>query len=178
MSFRLRRLVPALALIALVMVLPPAMASTSGAGSTVPASRPPDHGEGRPTPRTTPIHVSIGELAAKFALEAVGIPYRWGGTSPATGFDCSGLVRWAYGRLGIAIPHNSYALWRTGKGIEPSRMEPGDVLVFSGLGHVGLYVGRGRMVHAPSSGRHVEIVHLASSNYASRLVGARRVAPA
>jgi len=57
-------------------------------------------------------------------------------------------------------------------------MEPGDVLVFSGLGHVGLYVGRGRMVHAPSSGRHVEIVHLASSNYASRLVGARRVAPA
>ncbi|MDQ3121253.1 MAG: NlpC/P60 family protein, partial [Actinomycetota bacterium] len=66
--------------------------------------------------------------------------------------------------------------WSTGRVVERSRMEPGDVLVFSGLGHVGLYLGSGRMVHAPTTGRDVEIVQLAGS-YASRLVGARRVAP-
>ena len=122
--------------------------------------------------------MTTGERAAKIALEAVGIPYRWGGMSPTTGFDCSGLVRWAYGRVGIEVPHNSYALWATGREVERSRMAAGDVLVFSGFGHVGLYLGGGRMVHAPQTGRHVETVELASSNYGSRLVGARRVAPA
>ncbi len=55
-------------------------------------------------------------------------------------------------------------------------MEPGDVLVFDGLGHVGLYIGNGRMVHSPETGRHVEVVRLASTNYGARLVAARRVA--
>lgn len=173
MSRRLHRILPALALVSVAVALPPATAS-----SWSPITEGPEEsiarGEGRPTPMR---RVSIGERAAKIALEAVGIPYRWGGTSPATGFDCSGLVRWAYGRLGIEVPHNSYALWSTGRVVERSRMEPGDVLVFSGLGHVGLYLGSGRMVHAPTTGKDVEIVQLAGSNYASRLVGARRVAP-
>ena len=55
-------------------------------------------------------------------------------------------------------------------------MEPGDILFFEGLGHVGLYLGRGRMVHAPQSGRDVEVVRLATTNYGARLIGARRVA--
>jgi cell wall-associated NlpC family hydrolase len=58
-----------------------------------------------------------------------------------------------------------------------SRMKAGDLLFFSGLGHVGMYVGRGRMVHAPHSGRLVEVVSLAGSHYGSRLVGARRITP-
>ena len=157
------------------MALPLGTASTPAATAATAAGDPPIRGEERPTQGR---RVTIGERAAKNALEAVGIPYRWGGMSPSTGFDCSGLVRWAYGRVGVEVPHNSYALWSTGREVERSRMAAGDVLVFSGYGHVGLYLGKGRMVHAPSTGRTVEIVELASSNYGSRLVGARRVAPA
>ncbi|HWQ24630.1 MAG TPA: C40 family peptidase, partial [Gaiellaceae bacterium] len=91
------------------------------------------------------------------------------------GFDCSGLVRWAYGQVGIELPHSSYALALAGRRVAPSRLEPGDLLFFEGLGHVGLYLGSGRMVHAPQSGRRVEVQRL-SGWYAERLVGARRVA--
>jgi peptidoglycan DL-endopeptidase CwlO len=115
------------------------------------------------------------ERAARFALAEVGVPYRWGGESPDTGFDCSGLVRWAYLRVGVELPHNSYALYGQGRRVTESKLAPGDILFFEGLGHVGLYIGRGRMVHAPETGRNVEIVRLSGSNYGSRLVGARRV---
>jgi cell wall-associated NlpC family hydrolase len=118
------------------------------------------------------------ERAARFALGEVGVPYRWGGESPDTGFDCSGLVRWAYLRVGVDLPHNSYALYGEGRRVSESRMEPGDILFFEGLGHVGLYLGRGRMVHAPETGRNVEVVRLAGSNYGTRLVGARRIVSA
>jgi cell wall-associated NlpC family hydrolase len=118
---------------------------------------------------------TLGQRAARIALRAVGVPYRWGGTSPSSGFDCSGLVYWAYGRVGVEVPHSSYALAGIGRGVAPSRLRPGDILVFSGYGHVGLYVGRNRMVHAPSSGRLVEVVRLGGSHYGSRLVVARRV---
>jgi cell wall-associated NlpC family hydrolase len=116
------------------------------------------------------------DRATNYALQAVGIPYRWGGESPAYGFDCSGLVRWAYGRVGIDLPHSSYALYGEGRRVDEGKMELGDILFFEGLGHVGLYLGRGWMVHAPQTGRDVEIVRLGSTNYGSRLIGARRVA--
>jgi cell wall-associated NlpC family hydrolase len=115
------------------------------------------------------------ERAVRFALQAVGTPYRWAGESPDGGFDCSGLVRWAYGRVGVDLPHSSYALYDLGRRVAPSRVAPGDLLFFEGLGHVGIYVGRGRMVHAPQSGRTVEVVHLGGTSYSTRLVGARRV---
>lgn len=121
---------------------------------------------------------TLGERAVRIALRAVGTPYRYGGESPESGFDCSGLVRWSYGRLGIELPHNSYALSRTGRSVAPEETRPGDVLLFAGLGHVGLYLGDGRMVHAPQSGRRVEIVRLGRAGYRGRIVGARRVAPA
>ncbi len=117
-----------------------------------------------------------GERAVNVALEAVGTPYRWGGESPATGFDCSGLVRWAYSRVGVDLPHSSYALYSEGRRVPESGMQAGDILFFEGLGHVGLYLGRGRMVHSPQTGRNVEVVRLASTNYGARLIGARRVA--
>jgi cell wall-associated NlpC family hydrolase len=121
---------------------------------------------------------TLGKRAATIALKAVGVPYRWGGASPAGGFDCSGLVYWAYGKLGVELPHSSYALYDLGRRVARSRLRAGDLLFFYGLGHVGMYIGHGRMVHAPSSGRHVEIVKLRGSNYGSRLVGARRIVPA
>lgn len=129
-----------------------------------------------------PLHVQANELtrgerAVQIALKAVGVPYRWGGESPSGGFDCSGLVRWAYGRVGIELPHSSYALYGEGRRVSVPRMEPGDLLFFEGLGHVGLYLGRGRMVHAPQSGRNVEVVRLGDTGYGGRLIGARRVVP-
>ena len=126
----------------------------------------------RPNPRPT-----IGTRAAAIALKAVGIPYRWGGASPANGFDCSGLVYWAYGRLGIPVPHSSYALYSRGRWVARSRMKAGDILFFSGLGHVGIYIGRGRMIHAPHSGTNVQVVSLGRSSYGGRLVGVRRLVP-
>jgi cell wall-associated NlpC family hydrolase len=116
---------------------------------------------------------TVGERAASIALREVGVPYRWGGISPASGFDCSGLVYWAFGRLGVKLPHSSYALYDRGRAIPRTRMKRGDVLFFSDLGHVGIYVGRGRMVHAPHSGSRVQVVSL--SRYRGRLVGVRRI---
>jgi peptidoglycan DL-endopeptidase CwlO len=124
----------------------------------------------RPAPKPT-----LGERAATIALTAVGVPYRWGGSSPAGGFDCSGLVYWSYGRLGVELPHSSYALYGLGRRVGRSGMEPGDLVFFSGLGHMGMYIGRGRMVHAPHSGRLVEVVTLSRSSYGGRIVGVRRI---
>jgi cell wall-associated NlpC family hydrolase len=121
---------------------------------------------------------TVGARAAAIALRAVGVPYRWGGASPVGGFDCSGLVYWAYGRLGIELPHSSYALHEMGRPVARSRMKAGDLLFFSGLGHVGIYIGHGRMVHAPHSGTRVQVVRLGKSPYGARLVGIRRVAQA
>lgn len=169
MSTRLRLLLSALATVA----VPLTTGVLEDAAARVEEGRYPDR-EGRMVAQTP----SVGERAASIALGAVGIPYRWGGESPSSGFDCSGLVRWAYGRLGIELPHNSYALYGAGQRVSRARMQPGDVLFFEGLGHVGLYLGRGRMVHAPQSGRDVEVVQLAGSQYGTRLVGARRVTAA
>jgi cell wall-associated NlpC family hydrolase len=115
---------------------------------------------------------TLGQRAARLALKAVGVPYAWGGSSPSNGFDCSGLVSWAYGRLGVRLPHSSYALYNRGRRVARSRLKTGDLVFFYGLGHVGMYLGRGRMVHAPSSGRRVEVVPL-GGRY---VIGARRIA--
>jgi cell wall-associated NlpC family hydrolase len=117
------------------------------------------------------LRVSLSQRAVSIARTQLGVPYVWGGASPS-GFDCSGLVMWVYGRLGISLPHNAAALYGVGRPVPRSRLRPGDLLFFSGLGHVGLYIGRGRMIHAPQSGRSVEIARLASR---SAPIGARRV---
>jgi cell wall-associated NlpC family hydrolase len=178
MPARLRILLPACALVAFVFAL--LLAEPGGAPGWPLAAIPDEvhakaasYSKTRRAPKPT-----LGARAAAIALQAVGVPYRWGGASPASGFDCSGLIYWAYGRLGIEIPHSSYALYALGRRVARSRMRPGDLLFFSGLGHVGLYLGRGRMVHAPQSGRTVEVVSLRSSHYGLRLVGARRIANA
>lgn len=134
-------------------------------------------GEGKRDAHAVAAAPSAGERAARIALQAVGVPYRYGGDSPGDGFDCSGLVRWAYAQVGIELPHSSYALYAEGQRVPRARLEPGDLLFFEGLGHVGLYLGSGRMVHAPQSGRRVEVQRL-SGWYAERFAGARRVAPA
>ena len=119
-----------------------------------------------------PPEPTLGDRAVSLAREQLGAPYVWGGASPS-GFDCSGLVSWVYGRLGVALPHNAAALYGVGRSVSGGQLRPGDLVFFSGLGHVGLYVGGGRMIHAPQSGRHVEIQLL--SERSGSIVGARRL---
>lgn len=119
-----------------------------------------------------PKRPTLAERAVALARKQLGTPYRWGGASPG-GFDCSGLVSWVYGRLGVDLPHNAAALYGIGRPVKGSTLRPGDLLFFHGLGHVGLYIGRGRMIHAPQSGRRVEIQSLAVRR--GSLIGARRL---
>jgi len=145
------------------------------AAGVLPATAATSDDNGRPHSMPAAGLPTKGERAARYAVEEVGVPYRWGGESPSTGFDCSGLVRWAYGQVGIDLPHSSYALYGEGRRVSGSNLAPGDLLFFEGLGHVGLYLGRGRMVHAPQTGRDVEIVRLSGTNYGARMIGARRI---
>jgi cell wall-associated NlpC family hydrolase len=108
------------------------------------------------------------------AWRATGIPYRWGGASPRSGFDCSGLASWVYSHVGVRLPHSSYAQWRYGRPIRRRALRSGDLLFFSGLGHVGIYIGGGRLIHSPHAGARVQVARL-SGWFASSYVGARRL---
>ena len=108
-----------------------------------------------------------GERAAAIAAAQVGVPYRYGGRS-TEGFDCSGLVSYAYGRAGRTVPRTTGALWRQLRPVAAGELKPGDVLFFDIAGkpsHVGLYLGQGRFVHAPSTGREVSIDELETPYY-------------
>ncbi len=110
---------------------------------------------------------SLGQQAAIVALRQVGVPYRYGG-STAAGFDCSGLTQFAYASVGTRIPRTTAAQWRELSPVSAGGLRVGDVLFFRIAGrisHVGLYLGRGRFVHAPSSGREVTIAELDSDYY-------------
>ena len=122
--------------------------------------------------RPKPGPASLGQRAVRLAAGELGVPYRYGGSSPS-GFDCSGLVAYVYGKLGVRLPHNAAAQYAYGHAVDRSHLRPGDLVFFHGLGHVGLYIGRGRIIHAPQSGERVEIQALASRS--GRIEGARRL---
>ena len=107
------------------------------------------------------------------AMQFLGTPYVWGGASPG-GFDCSGLVMYAYAQVGVSLPHSSYAQYGAGVPVSSGDLQPGDLVFFDGLGHVGIYVGGGNFIHAPHTGDVVKISSL-SGWYASSYVGARRI---
>ena len=109
----------------------------------------------------------------RIALSQRGVHYSWGGTSPGTGFDCSGFTRWVFARVGIDLPHQSGAQFSLGKRVPRHALEPGDLVFFSHLGHVGIYVGHGRFVHAPQTGQVVSTMPL-STRFGS-FDGARRL---
>ena len=114
----------------------------------------------------------VGEQAVTYAKRFLGVPYRWGGSSPG-GFDCSGLVRYVYRRFGIELPHSSYADFDLGRRVGRWALKPGDLVFFSGLGHVGMYIGHGRFIHAPRTGTRVQISSL--REWAGSYDGARRL---
>jgi peptidoglycan DL-endopeptidase CwlO len=117
---------------------------------------------------------SAGAQAAQIALGEQGTPYVWGGSAPG-GFDCSGLVAWSYGQVGISLPHYTGSLWNVGAHISQDQLEPGDLVFFHGESHVGIYIGGGQFVHAPHTGDVVKVSSLSDSWYSSGYDGAVRV---
>jgi cell wall-associated NlpC family hydrolase len=117
----------------------------------------------------------FGERVVSYARRLLGVPYVYGGSTPSSGFDCSGFVRFVYQRFGVSLPHSSYADFNLGRAVSRKALKPGDLVFFNGLGHVGLYIGGGRFIHAPHTGTTVEVDSM-NGWYANDYDGARRPA--
>ncbi len=133
---------------------------------------------------TTPVAAdSVFSQAQEFALRAlsfIGVRYKWGGDSPDSGFDCSGLIRYVYTQVtGQPLPYNAKEMSQVGDTIDRAELQPGDLVFFNTLrrpfSHVGIYLGDSRFVHAPSRGGHVEISDMKNRYWKSRYNGARRL---
>ncbi len=118
------------------------------------------------------------------AMRFLGVPYQWGGASPATGFDCSGLVQYVFAKLGVSLVHYAAAQWDYPDSVwvAPNRLQEGDLVFFTGSdgtraapGHVGIYVDDGYFIDAPHTGSFVRIDRLSEHKFANEYVGARRI---
>jgi len=109
------------------------------------------------------------------ALQYLGVPYVWGGSSPSTGFDCSGFTSYVFAQVGVSLPHHAASQYSYGTPVSQDQLAPGDLVFFDGLGHVGIYIGGGQFIHAPHTGDVVKISSLYESWYAATYVGARRL---
>ena len=127
-------------------------------------------------PAATAAQRQPGEQAAVIAVRQIGVPYRYGG-STTQGFDCSGLVQYAYAKSGKHIPRTTAQQWQQLQPIKNDNLQVGDLLFFrieGKIAHVGLYLGSRRFVHAPASGREVEVAELDSGFYRQAFVRAGR----
>ena len=147
------------ALVTLVLVL-----GSGWLASPVSAAAPkrPHKPATKPAKRHSKTRVSLGLRAVQIANHLTGTPYRWGGASPRAGFDCSGLVRYVYGKVGIDLPHHAASQYGRGRRIARGSLRAGDLVFFSGLGHVGIYAGGGKFIHAPRRGTTVRWSRLSS----------------
>lgn len=120
---------------------------------------------------TMPLANTVGATALRAALSRRGYPYVWGAVGPYS-FDCSGLVVWAFGQEGISLPHYTGSLWNSGMHVSRADLQPGDlVFFFADISHVGIYIGNGLMVDAPSTGQLVQV----QSVFWNAYVGAVRI---
>jgi cell wall-associated NlpC family hydrolase len=119
-----------------------------------------------------PEATNVGTTALRAALTQRGKPYVWGAEGPSS-YDCSGLVKWAFAQEGISLPHYTGSLWNSGMHVSRDNLEPGDlVFFFADISHVGIYIGNGLMVDAPSTGQLVQVQAVFWDSY----VGAVRIA--
>lgn len=120
-----------------------------------------------------------GYALSSTALSLRGAPYRNGGVDPASGFDCSGFVRYVYQQHGVPMPRAVREQFQVGTSIKRDRLEPGDLVFFStvapGASHVGIMIGGDQFIHAPSERGVVRVENLGAQYWASRYVGAKRV---
>lgn len=124
--------------------------------------------------------MATGDDIIETAKGQLGAQYTWGGSQPG-GFDCSGLVFWAFGQKGVQLPRTSYNQIQVGASVQPDKLRPGDLVFFdtdrkkTGPDHVGIYIGGGKFIHASSPGQGVKISSLAESYYMDRWMGGRRI---
>ena len=123
---------------------------------------------------------SSQETLVATARSQLGARYRFGGCSPASGFDCSGLVQWCYQQHGKKLPRRTDDLYHVGRPVPKEALIPGDLVFFNisrwrRVLHVGIYEGRGRFIHSPSTGEHVREENLADAYWARTYYGARRI---
>lgn len=142
------------------------------------SSQPPQAGVGPSVVhRSAPANAAPGTRAAGIAAAQIGVPYRYGGSSPK-GFDCSGLVYFAYAQVGKSVPRTTSGLWRNAAPVERSQLQAGDILFFrieGKVSHVGLYLDDGQFVHAPASGRRVSVESLYSDFYRQAFIRGGRL---
>lgn len=131
----------------------------------------------KPIYNSTGSYISAGQEVANYALNFLGTPYVWGGTTPS-GFDCSGFTKYVYQQFGYTL--NRTAAQQLNNGYSVSNLEPGDLVFFNNTystsaaaSHVGIYIGDNQFVHSASGG--VKVTSLSDSYYASRYIGARRI---
>lgn len=157
----------------------PALLAIAGCSPVRTVSRPDSAPVVVAMPPPAPQRSDRGEQIAQIARAQLGAPYRFGGADPL-GFDCSGLVRYVFGREGILVPRTAAAQLQAAQPIELAELQPGDLLFYrSGAGpvdHVAIYVGAGLMVHAPRTGRVVEQRRLEDAWYVQRFISAGRIA--
>jgi cell wall-associated NlpC family hydrolase len=152
--------------------------TTSTAGQTTTATAPTTTTPGATTATSTTSPAgplpSGHPQAAQIALQYIGVPYLWGGATPS-GFDCSGLVTYVFAQLGIQLPHSAADQYGYGVAVPRAQLQPGDLVFFDNLTHVGIYIGNNQLVNAPDTGSLVRIDSLGEPWYADHYVGARRI---
>lgn len=147
----------------------------SPAAADLPSETPTAEGDGTSGGAPPPADASKGAEVVAIAMQYLGIPYRWGGASPSQGFDCSGLTMFVFAQIGVSLPHYAAAQYGMGFPVSKEELQPGDLVFFRGLGHMGMYIGGGNFIHAPRTGDVVKISPLSDPYYVANWVGARRV---
>jgi cell wall-associated NlpC family hydrolase len=162
------------------LVLPLLLAAAALATGCASTPAPVVEAPGRVAVEPRVADAQVGGAIADVAMGMVGTRYRYGGTDPVEGFDCSGLVYYAYGQAGYRVPRTSQELFRTARKIAVGEADPGDLMFFQDqtkLSHVGIYLGDGMFVHAPANGREVAVASLDLPYYQQHLVAVGRLLP-
>lgn len=134
-----------------------------------------DPAPSEPVSAAPPADAGRGAQVVAIAMRYLGVPYVWGAASPSVGFDCSGLTSYVFAQIGVSLPHFAAAQYGLGSPVSKDQLQPGDLVFFRGLGHMGMYIGGGNMIHAPHTGDVVKISPLSDPYYVANWVGARRV---
>jgi len=155
-----------------VVVIEVASVALAGAAAPLPVS--PSSGPGSPSSR--------GAAIVPLARTELGMPYIWGGASPQTSFDCSGLVQWVYAQVGINLPRTAQDQYNATLRVLPDQLQPGDTVYFANtyrsdvpITHVGIYIGNGLMIDAPAEGEVVQIASVFTGFWGAHYAGAGRV---